>query len=269
MSLEIKVISTDFDGTLHAEFENPPVPKDLEALIAQLQRSGAKWIINTGRELDSLLEMLDQARLAVQPDYIVAVEREIYQRQGRDFVASEEWNRNCRQAHQALFERVGADLPRLIEWLNVQYTATIYADAYSPFCLLARSPEEADAIQEYLEAYCRLVPKLTLVRNEVYARFSHADYNKGTALAEIARQNGVSRDYVFAAGDQFNDLPMLSSDYARCLAAPANAIGAVKTAVLRQNGFVSSEPWGHGVARGLEHFLAGSRAVSYRLNYDR
>ncbi|MHB8522110.1 MAG: HAD family hydrolase [Limisphaerales bacterium] len=267
MSLQIKVISTDFDGTLHAEFENPPVPEDLQALISQLQQSGAKWVVNTGRELDSLLEALERARLSIQPDYIVAVEREIHRRQENRYVELEEWNRNCRQAHAALFERVHADLPRLIDWLEARFTSTIYADVYSPFCLLARSDEEADAIQEHLDAYCREVPQLTLVRNGVYARLSHAAYNKGTALAEITRQTGFSRDAVFAAGDQFNDLAMLSSEYARCLAAPANAISAVKEAVRSQHGYVSVEPWGHGVARGLEHFLAGSRAVSYRLNY--
>ncbi|MBU6399007.1 MAG: HAD hydrolase family protein [Verrucomicrobia bacterium] len=269
MSLEIRIVSTDFDGTLYAEFETPPVPHDLQSLIGQLQRSGTCWVINTGRELDSLVDMLERARLTIQPDYVVAVEREIFQRQDRRFVGLEEWNRNCRQAHECLFERVSTDLPRIIDWLNTQYTATIYADAYSPFCLLARNNDEADAIQEYLDAYCRLVPKLTLVRNDVYARLSHADYNKGTALAEITRQLGASPDTVFAAGDQFNDLPMLSIQYARCLAAPANAIPAVKAAVLRQQGYISDQPWGHGVARGLEHFLAGSRAVSYRLDYNR
>ena len=34
MSLPISLISTDFDGTLFAEFESPPVPDDLQDLIA-------------------------------------------------------------------------------------------------------------------------------------------------------------------------------------------------------------------------------------------
>ena len=65
----------------------------------------------------------------------------------------------------------------------------------------------------------------------------------------------VARDHVLAAGDHLNDLPMLSGEFARCLAAPDNAVGAVKDAVRRQNGYVSHQPWGHGVARGLEFFL--------------
>jgi len=53
MSLPIKLISTDFDGTLFAEFENPPIPERLITLIGDLQARGAKWIINTGRDMSS------------------------------------------------------------------------------------------------------------------------------------------------------------------------------------------------------------------------
>ena len=102
---------------------------------------------------------------------------------------------------------------------------------------------------------CRETPQLAVVRNDVYARFSHASYNKGTALAEIARQLGVSRDETFAAGDHLNDLPMLCGTYARCVVAPDNAVPAVKEIVRQQNGYISHQPWGHGVARGLEFYL--------------
>src|SRR6266705_1676221 len=77
MSLPIRLISTDFDGTLHAECENPPVPHDLQQLIGELQRQGAKWVINTGRDLSSLMEGIARARLSIRPDYVVVVEREI------------------------------------------------------------------------------------------------------------------------------------------------------------------------------------------------
>jgi hydroxymethylpyrimidine pyrophosphatase-like HAD family hydrolase len=54
--LPIRLISTDFDGTLFAEFESPPIPAELTDLIARLQAQGAKWVINTGRDLSSLME---------------------------------------------------------------------------------------------------------------------------------------------------------------------------------------------------------------------
>jgi len=266
MSLPIQIISTDFDGTLFAEFENPPVPDVLQRIIGRLQEAGARWVINTGRDLSSLLETLGRARLRVRPDYLVVVEREIYVHDKSQYSGLEDWNRACAQAHAGLFARVRADLPQLVAWVNERFDASVYEDSYSPFCLIAESNGDADSIQDYLNEYCLQVPGLTVVRNDVYARFSHEAYSKGTALSEIARLLGVSCDNVLAAGDHLNDLPMLSRQHARWLVAPSNAIEPVKEAVRRQEGFVSDEPHGYGVARGLEFFLETTAPRAADLN---
>ncbi len=266
MSLPLKIISTDFDGTFFAEFENPPVPGQLQRLIGQLQEAGAKWVINTGRDLSSLLESLARAHLSVSPDLLVVVEREIYVHEKSQYVGWEDWNRTCAQAHADLFARVRTDLPQLVAWVNERFDASVYEDSYSPFCLIAEDNRDADVIHEYLKAYCAQVPRLTVVRNDVYARFSHEAYSKGTALSEIARRLGVSRDYILAAGDHLNDLPMLSQERARWLVAPSNAVELVKQAVRRQEGFVSDEPHGYGVARGLEFFLEATARHAIKLN---
>lgn len=259
MGLPIQLISTDFDGTLHADFENPPVPIDLQELIADLQSQGAKWVINTGRDLTSVMEGIARARLFIRPDYLVVVEREIHWLDGSHYVSCGEWNDLCASDHAGLFARIREDVPELTQWVGKYYPANVYEDPWSPFCLIARSNEDADAITEFLEEYAAGIPDLTVVRNDVYSRFSHAKYNKGTALAEIARRLGIGREHTFAAGDHLNDLPMLSEQFARCLAAPDNAIPEVKELVRGQNGYVSHQPWGHGVARGLEHYLGNGK----------
>jgi hydroxymethylpyrimidine pyrophosphatase-like HAD family hydrolase len=255
MSLPIQLISTDFDGTLHAEFENPPVPHDLQELIGALQAKGAKWVINTGRDLSSVMEGIARSRLRIKPDFLVVVERDIYYHIDAQYEPCDTWNNSCRQAHDQLFVQVRSDVPRLAEWITQRFQATLYEDSFSPFCLIADNNEDADVIQEFLEDYCKTIPDLAFVRNDVYARFSHVAYNKGTALGEIARTLGVDPKNVFAAGDHLNDLPMLSGPHALCVAAPDNAIEIVKATVRRQNGYVSHQPWGHGVARSLEFFL--------------
>jgi HAD superfamily hydrolase (TIGR01484 family) len=261
MNSPIQLISTDFDGTLHAEFENPPVPLELQALIRDLQSQGAKWLINTGRDLSSVMEGLARARLIVRPDFLVTVEREIHFHEGAQYEACPQWNLGCRKAHQELFARVREDVPKLVDWISKRFRAVLYEDEFSPICLVAETNEDADTIQAFLEDYCSGIPELTLVRNDVYARFSHAAYNKGTALGEVARQLGVARERTFAAGDHLNDLPMLSGEFAGCVAAPDNAIAVVKDLVRRQNGYISHQPWGHGVARSLEYFLNRSTGI--------
>jgi len=256
MTLPIKLISTDFDGTLFAEFENPPIPHHLQELIGDLQSRGVIWVINTGRDMSALMEAMARSHLSVKPDYLVLVEREIHCHKNSQYVGWDDWNLECHRAHDELFVRVRADMPRLMSWVNSRFDATVYEDPYSPFCLLAGNNGDADAIHQYMEDYCREVPNLQVVRNDVYARFAHAKYNKGMALAEISRRLNITADHVFAAGDHLNDLPMLLHRYARYLAAPANAMEPVKEAIRKQGGFISNLPQGHGVAEALKFYLA-------------
>src|ERR1039457_5283394 len=116
MSLPIKLISTDFDGTLFAEFESPPIPESLQQLIGGLQSRGAKWVINTGRDMSSLMEALARSRISIEPDYLVLVEREIYVHADSQYIGLEEWNVACARAQAELFARIRTDVPRIVAW---------------------------------------------------------------------------------------------------------------------------------------------------------
>jgi len=255
MSVPIKLLSTDFDGTLFAEFEQPPIPTEMIQLISELQAGGVKWVINTGREMASLMESLARARVSIQPDYLVLVEREIYVHDGVRYAPLQPWNERCTRDHQQLFTRVRTDVARLTDWVNQRFKATVYADPWSPFCLIAGNNGDADTIHNFLEEYAAGIPGLSVVRNDVYARFSHVAYNKGTALAELTRQLELTPGNVLAAGDHLNDLPMLKTEFARALVCPANAVPSVTQQVTTQGGFVSARNGGLGVAEGIRHFL--------------
>jgi HAD superfamily hydrolase (TIGR01484 family) len=262
MNLPFKLISTDFDGTIFAEFENPPIPESFQQLIRDLQNRGVRWVINTGRDMGSLMEALGRARISVQPDYLVLVEREIHIHDGVRYVGVEPWNSECTRSHRELFAQVRPEVPRLTDWVNARFNATIYEDAYSPFCWIAADSADADAIHAHVEASCRGFAHLAIVRNDVYARFSHDAYNKGTALSEVARRLGIPATQVLAAGDHLNDLPMLARKHAHWLAAPQNAIVQVKTTVTDQEGYVSKLPHGNGIAEAIAFFLQNGAAGS-------
>jgi len=249
MTLPIQLISTDFDGTLFAEFENPPVPEELQRLIGNLQAQGARWVINTGRDMSSLMEVLGRAHLTIRPDFLVLVEREIYRHEASQYVSVEDWNHRCHQAHAELFARVRPELPRLVEWINRALRG--HGVRGRLFALLPdrgqqprrrRNPRIPGRLLSWH-------PGLTVMRNDVYARFSHVGFSKGTALAEIGRRLGIGPDKTLAAGDHLNDLPMLSREHARFLVAPANAVESVKASVLEQGGFLSEFPCGYGWRR--------------------
>ena len=159
MSLPIKLISTDFDGTIFAEFENPPIPGELQELIGDLQSRGAKWVINTGRDMSSLMEALGRAEISVEPDYLVLVEREIHSHDGVRYVGLRNGTPNAPRSHEQLFSRIIPDLPRITDWINARFHATIYEDPYSPFCLIAGNkpmPKSLTSIWRIIAARFRI-----------------------------------------------------------------------------------------------------------------
>ena len=256
MPVPLQLISTDFDGTLHSDFTDPHVPVALQEQIRQLQDGGITWLINTGRELADLHEGITEAKISTYPDYVVVVEREIYRCNGESFIPLTQWNDNCAATQTAIFEKTRKRLPELFDWVNENFDAQVYEDSWSPFCLIARNNSDADVIQQRVKEHFSDEPQLICVRNDIYARLSHIDYTKGTAMSEVARRLDIPPEGILAAGDHWNDLSMLQSDLAQWLVAPANAVPAVKEHVLSQGGFVSNSESGLGVLEGIQWALS-------------
>lgn len=249
---KLRLISTDFDGTIHEDFADAPIPEALEERLASMQAAGVTWVINTGREMASLMETLGRSKVRVRPDYLILVEREIFRNDRGHYVPVEPWNTRCNEDHARLFADMAMDLPDLLEGLQARHDATFYNDPWSPLCAIARSYGQMDAIERELEEFAKGFGEVSVVRNDVYVRFSHTGYSKGTALAELQRLLGITPGETMAAGDHLNDLPMLKAKHARHLVAPSNAMPVVKQQVLAEGGWVMEERCGHAVAAALE-----------------
>ncbi len=123
--------------------------------------------------------------------------------------------------------------------------------------LAAESEEEMERITDFIRQARARHPKLHYQRNGIYLRFCHADYHKGTALAELARLLEVPRENIFAAGDHHNDLSMLDGTFAAMPSCPANAIPEVQHAVRTAGGYIARKDHGAGVHEALLHFVNG------------
>ena len=252
----LRLISTDFDGTIHEDFADSPIPAALEDRLAALQARNVKWVINTGREMSSLMETLGRSGVRVRPEYLILVEREIFRNDHGHYVPVEPWNTHCGRDHAELFSELAGEISGLVDSLSRRFDASFYEDPWSPLCVVARSNAQMDTIEAELGDLCRTHPQVTSVRNDIYIRLSHVGYSKGTALGELQRLLGIGAAETFAAGDHLNDLPMLDPRYAHHLAAPTNAIPQVREQVLRHGGRVMTGRAGHAVLAALEGFEA-------------
>jgi HAD superfamily hydrolase (TIGR01484 family) len=258
MCSAIQLLSTDFDGTLVAHDSDPVLHPGCMQLIADLQKNGARWAINTGRSVELLESGLLDFDFPVHPDFILTSERDVFRRgdNGQQWEAFGDWNERCARAHEELFTSAQSILAEVLKFVNDKTQARVIYLGNEPEGLIAQSDEEMDRITAFIESIRRRQPQLGYQRNTVYLRFCHSAYHKGAALAELARLLDVSRERIFAAGDHHNDLSMLDGRVAAMPACPANAIDAVKEAVRSAGGYVAENGFGAGVYESLIHFTS-------------
>jgi hydroxymethylpyrimidine pyrophosphatase-like HAD family hydrolase len=257
----INLLSTDFDGTLASEQRgercHPELAVELQAAVA----GGAIWAVNTGRPLTAILEGLADLQAPVSPDYILTSERHVHKPDGQGgWNDYGEWNEICRRHHDLLFRECGAFFGK-IEKLVERYPGVVFQDNVDgvPGGLIAPDEEMLDALIVDLSLLPGRPEDFHYQRSNIYLRFCHRDYDKGTALAELGRLLEVPAKGILAVGDHQNDLPMLFGEVAGMVACPANAHPSVKEAVLAAGGHVSGYAAAEGTAEAIRLYRTGVR----------
>ena len=252
---QIRLLSTDFDGTLIAMGSRGRCSHDFAAALEEHRGNGGLWAINTGRSLDHAIDGLELFDAPVAPDFLLTNEREVYRRDaGGDWVPHGDWNAVSRQRHAELF-RGALEMFAVVERLAQEsdYITILYEDQL-PAGLVTNSEEEMEIVADQIQEAAKRWADFSFQRNSIYLRFCHRDYHKGSALGELCRLETIEMEDVLAAGDHFNDLAMLDGTYAKNTACPANAIEPVKELVRRTGGYVAEKCWADGVAEALAFY---------------
>jgi len=255
--MAIKLLSTDFDGTLVAHDSDPVLHAPCMELIAEMQRAGALWAINTGRSVELLESGLLDFEFPIRPDFILTSERDVFrpsQNGGDGWEPFGDWNERCAREHSDLFSSAQSVLAEVVDFVSQKTKARLIYHAQGLEGLVAANEAELDRITQFIDKARAKEPKFNYQRNTIYLRFCHADYHKGAALAELSRLLEISREEIFAAGDHHNDLSMLDGRVAKYSSCPANAIPEVKDAVRDAGGYVAKNECGAGVHEALLHF---------------
>lgn len=258
MTSKIRLLSTDFDGTLVAHGGDPVLDPGCVEHIRQLQADGVIWAINTGRSVELLESGLRDLAFPIHPDFILTSERDVFRpsSNGGKWEPFGDWNDRVARKHAELFTSAEAVLAEVVDFVNQKTKARLLYHSAGLEGLVAESEEELDRVTEFIDRARGKQPKFHYQRNTVYLRFCHMDYHKGAALAELSRLLEIPRDQIFAAGDHHNDISMLDGRFAQHPACPANAIPEVKEAVRSARGYVASKNHGAGVLEALLHYEA-------------
>jgi len=251
----IRLLSTDFDGTL---IEHPSdgrcSPAFAEVLLRHTE-AGGLWAVNTGRGLDHAIEGVKIFGAPVRPDFLLTNEREIFQLNAEgEWEAHEEWNIACYRRHDELFDSAASVIDRVRALADRSPHVTIIEEQDRAVGLVTTSEEAMHDVAAFLDAEASEFPDFSYQRNTIYLRFCHRDYHKGSSLGALCEHLEIDRTGVLAAGDHFNDIPMLDGRYAALACCPSNAIIPVRETVLRAGGHIASRPAADGVAEAWHIF---------------
>lgn len=255
--MAIRLLSTDFDGTLIGHQPDARTARSLAAALTELRGQGAVWAVNTGRQLWFALEGLEQAHLPHDPEFVLASEKDIFRRVAEgEWEAFGDWNARIEKRTADLFARAGRVLGAIKEMAAREDGIEMLYENNRVAGLMTADAATMDRTVERIREVSAEVPEFSFNRNEVWMRFAHREIHKGSSLAELARLLGIPRSEVLAVGDHHNDIPMLDGTAAGMVACPANAVEEVKSVVRRAGGYVSPHAWGEGVADAIRHFSA-------------
>ena len=250
------ILCFDFDGTLVHEEPDVESMRSLLEILHDLRSRGAAWVINTGLSLYHTLEGLARHGIRHSPDYIVAREGEIYHlSQFNRWVDFGDWNARRARDHKRFYKAHAKFFKQIRRWLHENTRAQFISEEQEPAGIVSSTVDEMDEICLWLERHREERADLDYQRNSIYLRFTHRDYSKGTALRELSRVLGIEPEFVFAAGDNHNDLSMLTREVAHGLACPSNAILEVQHAVSSQGGYLAPTPATQGCVAALAHYF--------------
>ncbi len=246
----------DFDGTLVDHERDGHFDHGLATLIEDLTGRGAVWAVNTGRTLFHTLDGLVSHGIPLKPDFIIAREHEIYHRNptGR-WIDFGPWNAHCRKIHDTYFKEHKKVIKASRKFLESKNLGFWVENSSDPAGVVTHDVAGMEQLCEFIDSHRADWPHLDYQRNSIYLRFTHRDFNKGSALRELGTRLGLGPESLFAGGDNLNDLSMLRADVARGLCCPSNALPQVKAQVQAEGGLVAAGTASSGMAEGVRHFF--------------
>lgn len=251
----IRLLSTDFDGTLIGFDSDGRCSPDFAVAISEYHEAGGLWAVNTGRSVEHAVQGLRRFQPPIMPDFLLTCEREVYRRlSDGQWEAHGHWNETCRQRHEELYSLAEELYAVIADRAGKRGGIEMIWEEGRLVGFVTRTEEVMEAFLKEVDLLSADFVDFSYQRNTVYLRFCHRDYHKGSALGELCRLEGLDAGWVLAAGDHYNDIPMLDGRHARHAACPANAIEAVKHRVRLSGGYIAERNYADGVADALAFF---------------
>jgi len=259
--MSISLIACDLDKTL---MDDVPILPEVREFMVKLRQEGIKFVINSGRSLEDILQILSQSKVNHTQGYPEAIISKhgvfIHYLKGNNYVEDERWNRARQEEMEILYQEIGWKSKlweRIIEE-NLKICPKRKNIAYGIFEVSFNTNEEAEKVRQTL-LRSNNFKYTTFLRNRHFLTATLATALKGRSLLQVAQHFKIQPSQILAVGDSQNDEDMLNGNYGFIPAAPSNAEPEIKLLVKAHQGYVASLPEGRGVVEVVSSLLNRSK----------
>ncbi|MFC1497105.1 HAD family hydrolase [Verrucomicrobiota bacterium] len=255
---DIRLIATDFDGTLAGRSDEFAYYIEFRDILKQLRKThNTTWVVCTGRSLKSLRQLLAPMQMiGIMPNYVIMQHAYIYSYSDIGYIPHIFWNLRV-LCH--LWADTIRDKKAIRKWCHEVTgffpAVKIVRIKKDRLFLRFNSDNAASLAVDMLKDKVKLHEHLTLFKYPREIDIRQILFTKGLAVSELARQIRIDPSNILAIGDGLNDISMLNGRIAKLTGCPANAAKDVIDTVHKSGGHIAKENSLSGVIETLKAYM--------------
>jgi len=247
--MDIKLLACDLDETL---MSGPPILPEVREFLHNLQKGGVEFVINSGRCLEGILNVLSESKFVCPEGYPQAIVSEhgvfIHYLEGRNYIEDSDWNEQKRAELAMCRQEIGWRSKSWEIFIEEKMGIAPHRKDIEQGVFRVGFSSNAEAENVRLALHKDADFRYTaFLRNRNFLMACLSTALKGLSLRRVADTLNIEPGQIVAVGDSHNDYDMLDGKYGFIPAAPSNAEDPVKELVRGCNGYVASHPCGSGV----------------------
>ena len=256
MKKEVKIlIALDLDGTsvqYEPRLEMSPV---LMEYIRSVAPMGVKWVMNSDRYFETMVDIAYQLEPDVQPAAILSCQRFIYLLNGENkYVSYERWNNKQTNCHRLLWDKIEScfnDWKKIIEKKFTILSSVINDQVFAYMV----PDEETTGLRECMRDFISPWPEARVSGNQEWTFVLHSSFSKAGVLSKCADLFEVESRSIIAVGDGINDISMLDGSVANMTGCPSNAAREVIDTVTAAGGMLADSDAAAGTMQILKYYI--------------
>jgi len=249
------LIALDLDGTSVRYEPCLEMDPDLMAYLRSVRDSGVRWVMNSDRYTETLVEIAKKLEPSDRPIAILSLQRFMsLLNGGNEYEPCEAWNSVQINKHNLLWKQISPYFDEWEEKVEKKFNVMDKVINDIVFAYMV-STDNIEELRQMMKSFLAPFPDANVSGNHDWSFMLHHAFSKAAVLSDLAKRMGVENDKIIAIGDGLNDISMLNGSVTERVGCPANASAEVMESVIKTGGRIASRENADGTLEIIKYYL--------------